>query len=216
MKTPLKKFVAVGLCAGLLFASGIYATPAFADNDDILTKRELKPVKRKFIPEGNAYIPKGTKLTLEFAKRVSSKTARKGAPIPIVTAEDVFVNGVLVIPAGTRIKGFFTVARKAGNMGRSGKLELTIESVTALNGVDIPLNQKKHATGKDDVAGAVAVVSFVSVVGGFFMKGRNVEISKGTQFTIEVPEDADLEVSLDNLRKEMSLKRPRGVNITIK
>ena len=216
MKTSLKKFVAVGICAGMLFTSGIYATPAFADNDDILNKRELKPVKRKYIPEGNAYIPKGTKLTLEFVKRVSSTTVRKGAPIPIVTAEDVFVNDVLVIPAGTRVKGFFTVARRAGNMGRSGKLELTIESVKALNGVEIPLNQKKHATGKDDVAGAIAVISFVSVVGGFFMKGRNVEIGKGTQFTIEVPEDADLEVSLDNLQEEMLINKPHGVNITIR
>lgn len=212
----MKKFVAAAICTGIIFNSGIYATPAFADENEIIHKREVTPVEEKIIPEGNAYIPKGTKFTLEFSRDVSSKTAYKGEPVPVVIAENIIVNDVIVIPAGTKVKAFVTVARKAGNMGRAGKLEFTVESVEALNGAEIPLQYIKSATGENDVGGSVAVIAALSVVGGFFMKGRNINIGAGTQFEVEVAEDADLKASLDNLQEEMNIRRPQGISITIK
>ena len=216
MKKSLKKSVAAAICAGIIFSSGIYSTPAFADENEIINKREITPVEETSIPEGNAYIPKGTKLTVEFSQDVSSKTVSKGEPVPIVMSENVILNDVIIIPAGTKVKGFFTVARKAGNFGRAGKLEFTVESVKAVNGVDIPLQYIKSATGGNDAVGSAAVIAAVSVIGGFFMKGSNVNIGAGTQFEIEVAEDADLNCSLENLEEEMDLRKPQGVSITIK
>lgn len=211
----MKKFVAVITCAGMLFTSGIYATPAFADKNEIIHKREVTPAKKKVIPEGNAYIPKGTKLTLEVTQEVSSSNMHKGEPMPIAIAEDIFVNGVLVIPAGTKVKAFVTVARKAGRLGRAGKLEFTVESVEAINGAEVPLQYVKSTTGGNDVAGSVAVIAVVSVIGGFLMKGKNANIGAGTQFEVEVSEDADLQASLKNLQEEMLIRRPHGISITI-
>ena len=212
----MKKFVAAAICASMIFNSGIYATPAFADENEIIQKREVTPVERKIIPEGNAYIPKGTKIPLAFASDFSSKTAYKGEPVPLITAENIILNDVVVIPAGTKVKAFVTVARKAGNMGRAGKLEFTVESVETLNGAEIPLQYIKSATGENDVGGSVAVIAAVSIIGGFFMKGKNINIGAGTQFEVEVSEDADLKASLENLQEEMNIRRPHGVSITIR
>ena len=87
-------------------------------------------------------------------------------------------------------------------------MEFTVESVKAVSGVDIPLQYIKSARGEDDVAGSAAVIAAVSIIGGFFMKGKNVNIGAGTPFEIEVAENTDLEVSLNNLEEEMSIMKP--------
>lgn len=215
MKKFQKNFTVAVVCAGIFFSSTIYPAPVFADENEIITTREITPVEKKIIPEGNAYIPKGTKLIVEFTRDISSKNMTKGEPIPLVISENLILNGVVIIPAGTKVKGYVTVARKAGNMGRAGKLEITVESVKAVNGVDIPLQYIKSARGKDDVAGSAAVIAAVSIIGGFFMKGKNVNIGAGTPFEIEVAENTGLEVSLNNLEEEMSIMKPQGISITI-
>ena len=134
----MKKFVAAVVCAGLLFNSGIYAAPAFAE-----TKTVAEEVTVTTIPEGNAYIPKGVVLKVELTRELSSKKAKKGDAVPLKLVENLIVNGVVVVPAGAEVKGIVTKARKAGGLGRGGKLEFTIVSVKAINGVEIPLQYTK-------------------------------------------------------------------------
>ena len=205
----MKKFVAAVVCAGLLFNSGIYAAPAFAE-----TKTVAEEVTVTTIPEGNAYIPKGVVLKVELTRELSSKKAKKGDAVPLKLVENLIVNGVVVVPAGAEVKGIVTKARKAGGLGRGGKLEFTIVSVKAINGVEIPLQYTKSEHGAGD-AGAVAVVAFVSIVGGIFMKGKNVVFNKGLQFDAEVTADTDLKVPLDGLKEAMDASKPHGVSITI-
>lgn len=81
------------------------------------------------IPVGNAYIPAGTELTIELTSTVSSKTLKKGDPLPLKTLDNIIINDVIVIPAGTPVEGVVTKATKSGMFGRSGKLEFTITSV---------------------------------------------------------------------------------------
>ena len=205
----MKKFVAVAICAGLLFNSGIYAAPVFA------AKKTVEAVEVTKVPEGNAYIPKGTVLKIELTKELSSKKAKKGDIVPLKLLENLIVNDVIVVPAGAEVKGIVTKSRKAGGLGRGGKLEFQIVSVKAINGVEIPLQYTKYQHGAGD-AGAVAVVAFVSIVGGIFMKGKNVIFNEGLQFDAEVTADTDLKVPLDGLKEAMDASKPHGVSITIK
>lgn len=204
----MKKFVAAILCAGMLFNSGIYAAPVFA------AKKTAETVEVTKIPEGNAYIPKGVVLKVELIKELSSKKSKKGDAVPLKLVENLIVNGVVVAPAGSDVKGVVTKARKAGGLGRGGKLEFTIVSVKAINGVEIPLQYTKYQHGAGD-GGAVAVVAFVSIVGGIFMKGKNVVFNEGLQFDAEVTADTDLKVPLDELSEAMDPNKPHGVSITI-
>ena len=205
----MKKFVAAAVCAGLLFNSGIYAAPAFA-----ATKNVAEEVTVTTIPEGNAYIPKGVVLKVELTRELSSKKAKKGDAVPLKLVDNLIVNDVIVVPAGAEVKGVVTKARKAGGLGRGGKLEFMIVSVKTINGVEIPLQYTQSEHGANDV-GAVAVVAFVSIVGGIFMKGKNVVFNEGLQFDAEVTADTDLKVPLDGLKEAMDASKPHGVSITI-
>ena len=204
----MKKFVAAAICAGMLFNSGIYAAPVFA------AKKTAEAVEITKIPEGNAYIPKGVVLKVELTKELSSKKSKVGDSVPLKLVENLIVNGVIVAPAGSDVKGIVTKSRKAGGLGRGGKLEFTIVSVKAINGVEIPLQYSKYQHGAGD-GGAVAIFTAVSIVGGVFMKGKNVIFNEGLQFDAEVTADTDLKVPLDELAEAMDASKPHGVSITI-
>lgn len=204
----MKKFVAAAVCAGMLFSQGLYVAPAFAaENPPQVMK--LAPVK-----EGNAYIPKGTKLQIELTKELSSKKAKVGDSVPLKLVQNLIINDVVVIPAGSEVRGIVTKARKAGGLGRGGKLEFTVVSVNTINGVEVPLQYTKGEHGAGD-GGAVAVVAFVSIVGGIFMKGKNVVYNEGLRFDAEVTANVDLNVPLDGLKDAMDASKPHGVSITI-
>ena len=83
-----------------------------------------------------------------------------------------------------------------------------------INGVEIPLQYTKGEHGAGD-GGAVAVVAFVSIVGGIFMKGKNVVYNEGLRFNAEVTADTDLNVPLSGLKDAMDMNKPHGVSITI-
>lgn len=208
MKNYLKKSVAVVVCAGMLAGSGIYAAPVFAaESQETMTISSVK--------KGNAYIPGGTILKIELAKELSSKTAKVGDPVQLRIVENLIINDVVVIPSGTRVKGVVTKARKSGALGRGGKLEFSIVSVDTLNGVTVPLEYTKGDKKGGD-GGAVAVFALVSVVGGLFMKGKNVVYNEGLQFDAEVSADVDLNVPLNGLKAAMDTSKPRGTSITIR
>ncbi len=121
----------------------------------------------------------------------------------------------MVIPAGTKVNGVITVARKNGMFGRSGKLEFTINEVKTLNNVRVPLQYTGKKKAGDD-GGAVAVAAVVTVVGGLFMKGKNVDFPAGTQFEATVPSDTDLNVTLKDLKDSMDAAQPNSVIIKLK
>lgn len=204
----MKKIVAAAVCAGLILNPGIYATPVLAENYS-------EAVEVSTIPEGNAYIPKGTILQVELTKELSSKKAKVGDSVPLRLVENLIVNDVVVAPAGSEVTGVVTKARKAGGLGRGGKLEFSIVSVKAINGVEIPLQYTKGEHGAGD-GGAVAIFAAVTIIGGVFMKGKNVVYNEGLKFDAEVSADTDLKVSIENLQEEMSIRRPHGISITIK
>lgn len=205
----MKKFIAAALCAGMMFGQGFYAAPAFAAADNPPQVMRLAPVK-----QGNAYIPKGTKLQIELTKELSSKKAKVGDAVPLRLVQNLIINDVVVIPAGSEVRGVVTKTRKAGGLGRGGKLEFTIVSVNTINGVEVPLQYTKGEHGASD-GGAVAVVAFVSIVGGIFMKGKNVVYNEGLRFDAAVTADVDLNVPLSGLKDAMDASKPHGVSITI-
>lgn len=87
------------------------------------------------IPANHAYIPVDTIFQVELTQEISSKTMKKGNPVPLVLRENVIINDVIVVPAGTKVEGVVISTKRNGMFGRSGKLEFSINSVKSLNGV---------------------------------------------------------------------------------
>lgn len=189
-----------------------------AATQDIKTRVDniMNPVKLEVsnIPAGNAYIPKGTIIDVELVEELSSKKNHVDDDVRLKTLDNIIINDVIVVPVGALVEGKVTKCTSSGLFGRAGKLEFTINSVRSVNGIDIPLQYTDlREAGSDD--GAIAVAAVVTLIGGLFMKGKNVSFPAGTKMSAKVVADTDLKVRLDNLAEMMNPAKPHGVVIQI-
>lgn len=189
-------------------------TPEKSYLDQLIEENEVK-VELQKIPEGNLYIPKNTSFEVALGRDISSKKSKKGESVDLIMVDNLIINDVVVIPKGTIGTAVITNSRKNGFFGRSGKLELSPQSITTLNGVKIPLVNTLESRGKSD-GGAIVVGAAVSLVGGFFMKGTNIYHPAGTKIIVTVPDHIDLQVTSDNIEEEMNSSKPQGKEITVR
>lgn len=166
-------------------------------------------VNTSSVVPGHVYIPKRTALEVQLLDRLDCKKVQKYQPVDFKTSENLIVNGVVVIPAGTIGKGYVYEVQKPGGFGRKGVLRIAAYEIKTINGVKVPLMKGLEGKGKTD-GGAVAVAAAVSLVGGIFMKGSGVVYEPGTNFTVEVKQDTDLQCTPEELEKAMDPNVPRG------
>lgn len=221
MRENIKGIAIAG--AVIMAVNGVYL-PSVTHAESVGAKQDIKtrvdniinPVKLEVssIPAGNAYIPKGTIIDVELLEELSSKKNHVDDDVKLKTLDNIIINDVIVVPAGALVEGKVTKCTNSGLFGRAGKLEFTINSVRSINGVDIPLQYTDFKeAGSDD--GAVAVAAVVTLIGGLFMKGKNVSFPAGTKMSAKVVADTDLNVRLDNLAEMMNPAKPHGVVIQI-
>lgn len=128
---------------------------------------------------------------------LSSKTNQLGDTVYFTVAENVMDGNVLLVPAGTVGTGTITTLKKARSFGRNGALDITFDSIPAIDGTEFTAVQGEDAKNKTkseikaagaSVAGAV-LLGPVGLVGGAFIKGKNVEYSAGTIVYVQ-PQDS--------------------------
>lgn len=163
---------------------------------------------------GHIYIPKKTMLNVELIEPANSKTHKKNQQVEFKTTENLIINGVVVIPKGTIGMGYVYEVQKAGGFGRKGVLRIAGKEIKTLNNVSVPLRKGLEGKGKTD-GGAVAVAAAVSLVGGLFMKGSNINYPAGTDFQVEVRDNVDLGVTPEELKDAMNPNIPHGQEIVI-
>ena len=163
---------------------------------------------------GHIYIPKQTMLNVELIEAANSKTLKKNQQVEFRTTENLIINGVVVIPKGTVGMGYVYEVQKAGGFGRKGVLRIAGKEIKTLNNVTVPLRKGLEGKGKTD-GGAVAVAAAVSLVGGLFMKGSNINYPAGTDFQVEVRDNVDLGVTPEELKEAMNPNIPHGQELTI-
>lgn len=220
MKKTVNKLIAVGLCSTMTFGTLAYVAPIASaqevtSNVDVGTNRQKADTEvLSKIPKGNAYVPKNTMLEVELTHDIDSKHNKTGDPIILRLVDNLIINDVIVAPAGSEVEGVITKSRKAGGLGRSGRLEFQINSLKTINNVEIPLAYDQKDKG-ETAGGAGVVFAAVSIVGGLFMKGKNVNVKAGTKFDCRVTTDTDLKVKLTDLKEAMNPDKPHGVAIKI-
>lgn len=166
------------------------------------------------VKQGNLYIPAGQKIAVELMEKVSSKGYKAGTFLKIKVKDNLMLNDTVVVAKDSEGTAFIYEARKAGGMGRKGKLKVAGNELHTVNGIPIPLRGGLTGQGKTD-GGAGVVLAAVSMLGGFLMKGTNINYPAGTIFEVEVRENVDLNCTADNLAEAMSSTKPTGVNIII-
>lgn len=183
-----------------------------------LQKKEEQAAAQKVtianVMPGHIYIPKKTMLNIELIEPANSKTHKKNQQVEFKTTENLIINGVVVIPKGTVGMGYVYEVQKAGGFGRKGVLRIAGKEIKTLNNVSVPLIKGLEGKGKTD-GGAVAVAAAVSLVGGLFMKGSNINYPAGTDFQVEVRDNVDLGVTPEELKDAMNPNIPHGQEIVI-
>jgi hypothetical protein len=128
-------------------------------------------------------------------EQVTGNILRAGAPVPVVlseflttkgkhlkvgqrvqleVAQDVLLNGRVVIPARSPVDGVLTEVRNKGMWGKSGAIHLHINSVN-INGTNIRLKGDMDTRGETGTAGVVGAL-VVLPVAGFFVTGTSAEM----------------------------------------
>ncbi len=176
-------------------------------------KNSLSMILDNVMPD-HIYIPKKTILRVELVEAANSKTHKENQEVEIRLLDNLIINGVLIIPKGTIGTGYVYKSRKAGGFGRKGLLQIAGKEFKTINNISVPLKKGLSGKGKTD-GGAVAVAAAVSLVGGLFMKGSNIDYPAGTNFEVEVRENVDLMATEENLAEVMNPKIHHGLEIRV-
>ena len=141
-----------------------------------------------------AVLPANTEVVLTLNETVSSKSHRLGDKFSLTVAQDVKVDGAVVIPRGTRAVAQVTRRTGRGSFGKSGKMDFTFRYLDH-NGQRIPIEGRHHQAGEGRTAATVGAVVAAGVVGGLVVKGKNARVESGREFTVRTLEPIPVTVS---------------------
>lgn len=113
-------------------------------------------------------------VVLSEALTTKGKRLKVGQLVQLEVAQDVLLNGQVVIPARSPVEGVLTEVRNKGMWGKSGAIRLHIRSVS-INGVNIRLKGDMDSRGQTGTAGVVGAL-VVLPVAGFFVTGTSAEM----------------------------------------
>ena len=139
----------------------------------------------------------GTPINVAVAKEVTSKEAKPNDPVDFTVAEDLVINGQVIVRKGTPAIGSVINAEKGGYMGKSGKLAVQVESTTTSDGKPLKLRAAKGREG-DDKTTSTMVLTMISPA-FLFRKGSDAKITQGTVVTVYVAEEKRFRVEGETL-----------------
>ncbi len=141
-------------------------------------------------------VPSGSVLTVTIDQTIGTKENSAGDRFAASLAEPVTVDGVEVLPAGTRATGTITQAESAGHVKGSAMLALTLDSIT-LHGKKYSVEtssfeEQGKGRGKRTGIGAGGGAAFGAIIGALAGGGKGAAIgavagggagTAGTAFT---------------------------------
>lgn len=156
-------------------------------------------IERGLISLHTVTIPAGTEIRLRMKKDLSSRTATKGDTIPMVVADDLFINGnILAMTKGGIVTAEVKNVRRGGRFGRTGYVNLDVRNIESMDASLLPIKIEDAGSKFDKrkigmAAGASTlgylVLGPIGLAGGAFIKGGEVEVPAGTELSVVTTED---------------------------
>lgn len=131
------------------------------------------------LPSMGRSLPGGTQVSLTPLQEISSKRIEEGQRFQFQVVNDVTESGIVVIPRGSLATGVVSMKTGRAIGGKSGKFEISFESVTA-NGVTFPLSGVHRQEGRGNTVGAL--------MGSILITGRSAVMLPGQIVTAMVRE----------------------------
>lgn len=145
-------------------------------------------------------VPTATLIRVALVSPVNAKNIKVDDIVEFKAAEDVFVDGMLIIAKGAPGTGRVTKVRTAKNFGRDAVVEVDFESIRAMDSTEVKTvigteaeeRMESYAMAAGAGIAGIAVLGPIGVVGAAFVKGRNVNLPEGTELYIQTKEDTIL------------------------
>ena len=131
-------------------------------------------------------LPAGTRVPLEFAQSVDSRTAKKGDLVKLTVAQDVIVSGQKVIAQGAPATATVMDVSHGKAFGKKAEIKLDQLRVPAVDGRLIQLGHydsgKRYSDPKAEgaAAGGLILLGPIGLAAGAFIKGGHMLIKPGT------------------------------------
>lgn len=145
--------------------------------------------------EGNAILPANTEVPLRMSEEVTTKgkTWDEGDTFRLSVARDVKFGGYVVIPAGSRATGRITWLTSRGAFGKSGKMDIELESVE-VDGRTIPLEGTYRQEGEGATMATLGGVLVAGVFAGF-ITGKSGRIPEGRELIAKTEQPIELAIA---------------------
>jgi len=159
-----------------------------------------------------ASIPDATQVNVEAPYTISSMDFKANDKISFRVVDPVKVDGVTVIEQGATATAHVVKAKRGGHWGKAGLFVFTMQSVTAVDGTQIPLRTTQVRLRGDSKGAKVAtamiitgalmpLIAPVALLHGF-KRGKDAFIPAGKRYSVFV----DSSVADQNLREKDSAK----------
>ncbi len=143
------------------------------------------------IASAQVILPEGTRIRVRLEQALSSATSEEGQAVNLSVADDVKIGDTIVISQGSTSTGTVTQAVPKRRMGRTGKIDFSIERVVAVDGSNIPLRYSptkreggSNATKAGILTAAGAIIFWPAAPVFLLMKGKDVTVNKGLAFDV--------------------------------
>ena len=141
------------------------------------------------LPATTLRIPDSTPVKLFLIDKLNSATSEVDDPVRFGVAEDVRVDGVVVILQGSVASGHLVEVQHRRRMGQAGKLEFALDYVRAPDGTNIRLRTNAASANKGKGLTRLSPLLLLS-------RGKELGIAQGTHFVAYV--DGPIEIPLSN------------------
>ncbi|NLJ79410.1 MAG: hypothetical protein GX335_00070 [Firmicutes bacterium] len=145
-------------------------------------------------------LPEHSLVKIELLDPVDSGQAQADDVVNYRVVEDVVVEGRVVVPSGVLGQGRIVEVSSARRLGKDGRVVIDFGRIASLDGTLIKLKVDERATQENKslelAAGAsmagVILLGPVGLVGGYFVKGKDVRIESNVEFYVETARTARL------------------------
>ena len=158
-------------------------------------------------------IPEATKVRVRLEQPLTSATAEERQPVQLSVTDDILIDGVIVIPQNSVVNGTIVEVVPKRRMGRTGKLDFSIDAIVSPDGGKIPLRYgpiKKeggsHAVRSGVITAGVAVLFWPAAPFMLLMKGKETTFNKGMVFEVFT----DAKYSLKAGAQQAGVRAPAG------
>jgi len=185
----MRTIISLSLIVTLLFISNVRAA----------TKQDPQPQTQATViekPKPNVTtLLEDTPVSLRLTQNLTSASAKLNDKVDFEVIDPIKIGDTVIIEQGATAIATVTRATPKKVFGRAGKLDVNIDYVRLVNNDKVSLRAVKGGSGGSrtgvmtTAVVATAIVFFPAAPLFFFIKGKNIEIPKGTEITSYVAAD---------------------------